>query len=412
MWKRPVFIFLALLIGWQIFGQQSDREAYIDKYKDIAIAEMERAGIPASIKLAQGLLESGAGSSTLAKRANNHFGIKCGSQWKGKTYYKEDDDYDADGKLIKSCFRSYRNADASYIAHSEFLRDPNKNYRYGFLFRLDPRDYKAWAKGLKKAGYATSPTYATNLINIIERHKLNRFDRMLPGTIEDAGPPEELALGIQRVNDVKMVLATGGETPSDIALRTGVSISRILKYNERINGPNQELRKNERVFLQRKRANFRGKKKFHYVKGSESMFTIAQRYGLRLDKLYRKNRMSAGQEPAPGSQIKIRGWTRVKKAPPLRSGVAPEGDPESPEVEWEEEVGTESPGFEIDFNDPVIEEEEIEEDTPARAVYHVVVKGDTLFGLARKYETTVEEIKSLNNLNGNIISVGQRLRVQ
>ncbi|MEO1408768.1 MAG: glucosaminidase domain-containing protein [Bacteroidota bacterium] len=411
MWKRPVFIFLALLVGWQIFGQQSDREAYIEKYKDIAIAEMERAGVPASIKLAQGLLESGAGTSTLAKRANNHFGMKCGARWEGKTFYREDDDYDENGKLIKSCFRVYRNADASFVAHSEFLRDPNKNFRYGFLFRLNPRDYKAWARGLKKAGYATSPTYATNLINIIERYQLYRYDRMLPGTIEDTGPPEDLALGIQRVNDVKLVLAVANETPADIALRTGVSISRILKYNERINDPNQALRKNERVYLQRKRSSYRGQKKFHFVRAGETMFSIAQRYGLRLDKLYRKNRMEEGSEPATGSQLKIRGWTRVKKAPALRSEVIPEGDPESPELEWEEEVEPETPGFEIDFNEPVIEiEEEVE--AGGAELYHEVIKGETLFGLARRYGTTVEEIKTLNRLDSNIISVGQRLRVK
>ncbi|MEO0778205.1 MAG: glucosaminidase domain-containing protein [Bacteroidota bacterium] len=410
MWKRPVFIFLALLVGWQIFGQQSDREAYIEKYKDIAIAEMERAGVPASIKLAQGLLESGAGTSTLAKRANNHFGMKCGARWEGKTFYREDDDYDENGKLIKSCFRVYRNADASFVAHSEFLRDPNKNFRYGFLFRLNPRDYKAWARGLKKAGYATSPTYATNLINIIERYQLYRYDRMLPGTIEDTGPPEDLALGIQRVNDVKLVLAVANETPADIALRTGVSISRILKYNERINDPNQALRKNERVYLQRKRSSYRGQKKFHFVRAGETMFSIAQRYGLRLDKLYRKNRMEEGSEPAAGSQLKIRGWTRVKKAPALRSEVIPEGDPESPELEWEEELETEAPGFEIDFNEPVIEIEE--EEAGGAELYHEVIKGETLFGLARRYGTTVEEIKTLNRLDSNIISVGQRLRVK
>ncbi len=410
MWKRPIFILLALLIGWQIFGQSSEKESYINRYKDIAINEMERSGVPASIKLAQGLLESNAGKSTLARKANNHFGMKCGSQWKGRTYYKEDDDYDADGQLIKSCFRAYKNAEASYIAHSEFLRDPNKNYRYGFLFRLKPTDYKAWAKGLKKAGYATSPTYSQNLINVIESYKLYRYDQMLPGSVEE-GNPEEIAAGIQRINDVKVVLANSGDTPADIALRTGVSISQLLKYNERLNSPTQDLRKNERVFLQRKRNNYRGKKKYHFVKQNESMFAIAQQYGLRLDKLLKKNRLTAGSEPAKGERIKIRGWLRVKTAPRLRSQAIPETDTNN-DWDWEEESEEEPGGFDIDFGDPEEEEEEMDNEIPGQATYHVVVKGDTLFGLARKYSTSVEGIKELNNLSGNGISVGQRLRVK
>ena len=151
-----------------------DQERYIKRYAKIAMREMERSGVPASIKLAQGIWESGAGTSTLARSANNHFGIKCGSNWKGDEYYKEDDDYNDQGRLIKSCFRKYRNADASYVAHSEFLRDPRKAFRYGFLFRLDPTDYKGWARGLSKAGYATDVNYSRRIIDIIERHNLTR----------------------------------------------------------------------------------------------------------------------------------------------------------------------------------------------------------------------------------------------
>ena len=378
---------------------------------------MERAGVPASIKLAQGLLESNAGQSTLARKANNHFGMKCGSAWRGKTYEKEDDDYDANGNLIKSCFRVYKNAEASFVAHSEFLRDPNKQYRYGFLFRLDPTDYRAWAKGLKKAGYATSPTYAQNLINLIERYELFRFDTMLPGQIdpEDDDPDEFVVAGIARINDVKVLFASEGDTPADIALRTGVSISRILKYNEKISSANQKLDKDERVYLQRKRNNFRGKKKFHYVKLRETMFSISQLYGLRLDKLYRKNRMDEGTEPAEGEKLKIRGLFRVKNPPRLRTEAPPVAEEEEVDFDWDVNVPEDSDGgFDIDFTDPE-EEEETEVDIPVggdESLYHTVARGDTLFGLARKYQTTVESIKTLNSLDGNLISVGQRLRVR
>ncbi len=411
MWKRIFFMILSCLICWQIFGQRSDRLEYIDKYKKIAIAEMERAGVPASIKLAQGLLESNAGQSTLAKRANNHFGMKCGSAWKGKTYAKEDDDYDENGKLLKSCFRVYKNAKASYIAHSEFLRDPNKNYRYGFLFRINPRDYKAWAKGLKKAGYATSPTYAQNLINTIETYELFQYDRM---SSVDADVGEVIAdiPTVPAINGVKVAFANTGESAADIALRSNVSISRILRYNERINDASKELKRGERVFLQKKRSNYRGKKKYHYVKTKETMFSIAQKYGLQLSKLYRKNKLAEGSQPAVGEKLKLRGW-KVKTAP--RLSTAGPIETEETEFDWEDGRPDNNSGnsdFEIEFEDPVVPDVEDTETPPGDRVYHTVAAGDTLFGLSRKYGTSVENIKKMNALGGNVISIGQKLRVQ
>lgn len=138
---------------------------YIEAFKAVAIAEMNAYGIPASITLAQGILESGSGSSSLAKYANNHFGIKCTSDWKGKAYYKDDDKSD-------DCFRVYKDARESYKDHSEFL----KRKRYSFLFELDKNDYKNWAIGLKTAGYATNPKYPDLLIGIIEKYQLNKYD--------------------------------------------------------------------------------------------------------------------------------------------------------------------------------------------------------------------------------------------
>jgi len=143
-------------------------DSYINAYKDIAISEMQRTGIPASIKLAQGLLESDWGRSDLAMKANNHFGIKCASDWNGQTYYKHDDDRNAEGDLIKSCFRAYDDPYQSYIAHSEFL----KRNRYASLFQLDPTDYHNWAHGLREKGYATDKKYPTKLIMIIEKYNL------------------------------------------------------------------------------------------------------------------------------------------------------------------------------------------------------------------------------------------------
>jgi len=147
--------------------------AYVMQYKDLAVVEMHRSGIPASITLAQALHESGIGNSDLAVFANNHFGIKCKSYWQGNTYNHKDDDYDADGNLIKSCFRSYDNVLDSYVDHSNFLM---QSAHYSELFSYEKTDYKRWAYGLKKCGYATDPEYAFKLIDKIEKYQLYVYD--------------------------------------------------------------------------------------------------------------------------------------------------------------------------------------------------------------------------------------------
>ena len=294
--------------------------SYIDKNKDHAVREMERAGIPASIKLAQGLLESNAGKSYLARKGNNHFGIKCGANWKGKKVYRKDDEYNAQGKLVESCFRSYRSAEACYIAHSEFLRDPSKHFRYGFLFRLDPTDYKRWAKGLKKAGYATSATYAEKLIRIIEQYELNKYDRYSSGTVEV--PVEDvLEAGVYSTNDVKYTNAEDNETVAEIAKRTDTSLRSLLKYNENLTNGNQSLKEGDRVYIQPKRNAARGKKdKWYTVKKGQNLFFVSQQYGIKLSKLMRRNRLEEGMEPAEGEVLKLRGC-KVKNQPKLATAA-------------------------------------------------------------------------------------------
>lgn len=328
--RSKLFIIPLLLLACITQAQSNTHLEYIDRYKEIAIREMERAGIPASIKLAQGLLESGAGTSNLARRANNHFGIKCGSNWDGKTYYRKDDDYDDRGELIESCFRDYKNPESSYIAHSEFLRDPKKQYRYGFLFRLDPTDYKAWARGLKRAGYATSATYSIKLIDIIERYELHRYDKLTTtGVI--AGGEEIPQLGeeddvvttpgvIFTNNDVDYMLAREGETLNDIALRTRKDLSDLLSYNNQQYRRDEPLEAGTVVYLQPKRNSFRGRREWHYVKEGETMFSISQIYGIDLGRLYRRNKLDKGQMPAVGERVKIRGWN-VSDPPKLQREV-------------------------------------------------------------------------------------------
>ena len=312
--KQLSFLFLfANIIA--IKAQSSARWEYIQRYKEIAVEEMKRAGVPASIKLAQGLLESGAGTSSLAKQANNHFGMKCGAEWRGETFYLKDDDYDENGVLKESCFRVFKSPEESYKAHSEFLRDPNKAYRYGFLFRLPVTDYKKWAQGLKQAGYATSPTYDNALISIIEQYKLSAYD---------SGPSDPGLSDVILVNDVKMTVAKLGQTPAELAERYKVKLKCLMKYNEGIKGANQPLAVNEHIFLQKKRRFFRGGQKTHYVKPGETMYSISQQYGVRLKSLLRKNKMSEGTEAAFGEKLHLRGWPFGRKSPKLRENIGKE----------------------------------------------------------------------------------------
>lgn len=430
-------ILLLLFSVTSLLAKDKNIERYIDKFQFIAISEMERTGVPASIKLAQGILESNAGRSTLARKANNHFGIKCGSRWNGKKYYQKDDDYKR-GKLVKSCFRGYRNAEYSYLAHSDFLL---ANARYGDLFKLNPTNYKKWAKGLKKAGYATSKTYDKKLIRIIEEYELNKFDKMASSDIVEveAKTKAKVQTNIFYINDAKMTYAKTGETAAAIAKRTQTAISRILKYNELITAANEPLAADAKVFIQEKRKNFRGKEKVHIVKAGETMYDIAQSYGLCLDRLYKKNKMSNGKQPAIGESITVRG--KSEKKPKLRTGgaippspvIVEDKEPTTIETEEEEEVikETETEAYKPiltpkektetrPIDPPVevvvpIEEEQPEEITPPQIEtrrYHTVVKGETLWRISQYYGTKVATIQKLNNLSNNTIQVGMKLRVE
>lgn len=170
------YSFIVFFLVQSMVWSQSTAVEYIDSFSDIAIEEMNRTGIPASIKLAQGLLESNIGKSPLSTEANNHFGLKCGNEWQGKEMYREDDDYGLNNVLTKSCFRVFDSGLESYRAHSDFIMNPVKEFRYGFLFSIPVSDYEAWAYGLQSAGYATDPEYAIKLISLIQRYRLDQYD--------------------------------------------------------------------------------------------------------------------------------------------------------------------------------------------------------------------------------------------
>ena len=284
--KRTIFSLFCLFLALQLALSQSISwnqryQDYFDQYKDVAVEQMLKYHIPASITLAQGVLESGAGRSELATRANNHFGIKCNG-WTGRKSYHDDDERN-------ECFRAYDNVYESYQDHSIFL---TTSKRYSSLFQLKLTDYKGWAKGLKACGYATSPTYATKLIEIIQLYKLYQYDTAKG---YDKFQTQQVKNGdlrhIYAFNKNYYLIARKGDTFRSIAKEVDVSYRKLAKYNER--NKNDKLEEGEIVWLKKKRSkapkDYKGR--VHYVKAGESMYSISQRYGIRLKKLYKINNL-------------------------------------------------------------------------------------------------------------------------
>jgi len=278
--------------------------SYIDSYKHIAVSEMHRTGIPASIKLAQGLLESGAGQSTLAREANNHFGIKCGGSWEGGTFYREDDDHDKNGKLIKSCFRRFSDASASFYAHSSFLTDQK---RYAFLFDLSYLDYHAWAKGLKKAGYATDKAYPAKLIAIIEKYQLYQYDDK---------QPTEIAIGEtnKKQNNKASVSNTGVTGAYDvIAVTEGPSSSDNRRKRKSKKKFSLFKKKKSRVVTQHRES--KSQMVFHIVQEGQNLNEIAMIHRLDETKLRLRNRIPKNAEPLSGEYVYLRKKISILKRP-------------------------------------------------------------------------------------------------
>ena len=288
------------------------RTAYILKYKDAAIAQMQHSGIPASITLAQACLESGFGTSTLATQGNNHFGIKC-HDYTGKKMYVDDDVKD-------DCFRVYDKVEDSFQDHSDFLRYRS---RYSFLFDLDPTDYKGWAYGLKAAGYATDPQYASRLIDLIERYVLQQYDSavsagQLPVTPVVAKLPEQVELRagspmykislereILKRNNVIYVVANGYETFSSIARQFNLFPWEILRFNDEKR--DRMLQDGEIVYIEAKKKQADKYLDRHVVEEGETMHGLSQEYAVKLKYLYKYNpELASGREPEPGSIINLR----------------------------------------------------------------------------------------------------------
>lgn len=276
-------------------------QAYIDQYKDLAIEQMLKYNIPASITLSQGLLESGAGRSWLTKSSNNHFGIKCHG-WTGRRVFHDDDERG-------ECFRAYDNPRQSFEDHSRFLATQS---RYARLFNYARTDYKSWARGLKQCGYATNPQYASKLIQIIELYNLNQYDKakkfdqfMVKHSTEDGVAPDGNFHVIKAYNKNYYVIARKGDSFQSLSKELCIGKRKLAKYNER--SYKEELAAGDVIYLKKKRkkATKEYKNRPHIVQNSESMYLISQKYGIRLSSLYKKNHLSPDYQIKVGDKLRV-----------------------------------------------------------------------------------------------------------
>lgn len=458
-------LFLLPLVAVAQRGQDTQHQStipeYITKYSEIAKAEMRRSGIPASITLAQGILESNYGNSELARKANNHFGIKCGSNWKGPDFIQDDD-------TKNECFRKYESVLHSFADHSNFLRGKD---RYASLFELNSKDYKGWANGLKAAGYATNPNYATILIRLIEERDLHRFDteeKVAPLTVEEKQYYEEVSDKFYMFNGIKTVIAQPNQMLMDMADRYEIGLNSLLKYNDLHEG--DYVKPGTKIFLEPKKST--GFESFHRVDEGETMHSISQKEGIKLKALLKKNGMTYGQEAAEGEVLCLK--KKCKTTPKLKTdeeikenikqeiqsrvdeavkdkqkqaAPVPVEQIEKPaeEIIVEEPpvpVAEEKPVVQERVAEPVVKEQEVADEadqgvfigmekssstrTPVEEIkaappekptgtkptkYHNVAPQETLFKIATTYGISVDELKRLNGLSSNNISIGQRLIV-
>lgn len=315
-------LLILLLAPLALMAQRITPEEYIQTYKDIAMREMREHKIPASITLAQGILESGAGNSALAREAKNHFGIKCHKGWAGDTYTMDDDAKD-------ECFRKYDNVEQSFRDHSEFLRTRG---RYSALFELEITDYQGWAKGLKAAGYATNPKYAQLLIDRIELYDLAKYDQIALGLMNDDNQlPEiaeedellELAFSpsnradfelvdmtadkrfIYENNGVRFVYAKEGETPESLCKEFKIKSKRFNEYNL-IRRPDEMVFHSGDVVYLAKLKNKNWKAKKHTVEEGETVRDVALRYAVKPEKILKKNKLQKGEKIHAGQKLWLR----------------------------------------------------------------------------------------------------------
>ncbi len=378
MKKISFFTITSLFLSQVLCAQYMTIAEYVATYKDIAIREMKRMGVPAAVSLAQGILETENGNSDLVKKSNNHFGIKCKGTWTAETVSHDDD---APGE----CFRAYKNAEDSYRDHSNFLRGSS---RYAFLFKLDPRDYKGWAYGLRKAGYATNPQYPEILIKNIEDNNLEQYTLEAIGEVpifdasKYSNDPEEkdaidalqstgqndsdnnLTEPVQlTINGSKALFVPKGTSLLAIASQNNINLSRLLEINDL--EKDGLLDKDQYIFLEKKQK--QGDRDYYIVQQNETLYDIAQKNGIVLQNLYDYNNITSANNLNPGTKIMLR---------PSLVNQASQNPKSSSELQT-----------------------------------HEVQPKESLYAIARKFGVSVNQLKQWNNLKDNNLKVGQQLIV-
>ena len=401
---RGPFIIIALFTTLVAVAQRSDFVIeYINSYKQLAIEEMIRTGVPASIKLAQGIHETEAGRSELVLKSNNHFGIKCKTEWQGERVFHDDD---ARGE----CFRSYNSAADSYMDHSDFLK---RSQRYAFLFQLDPTDYKAWAYGLKKAGYATNIKYSQILIKIIEQYDLQQYSLIALGKapvgnegwaitkkqvseVTSTAPDNDQVTNAEiqavkinsypsgefTINKTRVVYVRSGTSLMALAEQYDIALSKILDFNDL--EQEEVLVEDQLIFLQRKRKY--GSAEFHIMGPGESVYMISQAEGIRMESLLKYNLLEKNMHPAAGEKLYLQ--MKAPERPRLSSMMGVQQKP----FFAQEGKSSSLPGK-----------------RPVLHILHVVQPRETLFGIAKNYNTTADKIKEWNKLEGTHLKNGQEL---
>jgi LysM repeat protein len=385
---------------------------YIEQYSSLAVEEMYRSKIPASITLAQGILESGNGNSRLSKEANNHFGIKCKASWTGPSIYEDDD-------APQECFRKYATAADSYRDHSDFLL---KNKRYAFLFDLDSKDYKAWAYGLKKAGYATNPQYPELLINFIEKHGLHKFDEAKATELELKENAEEKAAIVRTygkeiiVNGVNAVTCKADDSYTQIALNYNLKVFQLYKYNDLLK--DAECKSGDTVFLKPKKN--KAEIDTYTFAAGDNMHLISQRFGIKLEKVLQRNGLVLDQQPKVGEILYLnsKNPNKVAMSDPtvLKDSISiVKTQVSATQVKVDtlvmNELVYENPEKNIEtmFPTNTVLYDSFENKRSELSFFHTVQAGETLYSISKKYNIRTDALQFLNALNGNQIITGQKL---
>ena len=373
---------------------------YINNFREIAIEEMMRTGVPASITLAQGIHETSAGQSALVKKSNNHFGIKCKSDWQGETVSHDDD---ARGE----CFRKYGDPYQSYRDHSDFLKN---RAHYAFLFKLEPTDYEGWSYGLKKAGYATNPKYPQILIKLIRDYELQDYTLLAMERMQGAGKNDmartavsitsesgntaraEQAVeidasrypeGIFKINNTKVTIIRKSTSYLKIATENDLTLARLFEFNDM--KPSDIAEKDQILYLQRKRKS--GASDEHIVARGESFHYISQTQGIRLQNLLEYNSLKGDEELPEGTRlslkgsgpaIKLFGWKDKEQKPAVVATTTPSKSQEAPKE---------------------------------KLLYHTVQPKQTMYSISKQYEVSVDDLMRWNDLSSTDLKQGQQLRI-